>query len=538
MGPINCAMKRLGSSSFFDVIIIGSGVGGLATALYLPQTFQVAVVSKTCLKSNATYMAQGGIAAAIGCGDDPNLHEEDTLKAGHGLNLREAVHILTSEAPNSIEDLLQWGMSFDKLNGKFHFALEGAHSRHRILHANGDATGESLWMTLYQRALERENIVFLPNMYAIDLLGEEKVNGVKLVDEECCVWHLYGSFVVVATGGVGQLYEVTSNPPSSTGDGIAMAYDSGAEITDMEFEQFHPTLFFSANYSDMFLISEAVRGAGAVLLNIAKEPFMYRYDPLGDLAPRDIVVRAIHTEMKRLHARHVYLDLRPVGENKLRAEFPGLVSRLQQKGLDPSKDLIPVVPAAHFTMGGIKVDLWGRSSVKGLYAVGECACTYAHGANRLASNSLLESLVFARRVAQNIAEHGIWHYDKALEPCSEELIGRFPNYNEQTENLRRSMQAFMGIARDESGLTLFMSELNRLKESLPKNENSRQTIELLKKVTVCSLMARTAFWRKESRGAHFRCDHPTEDCSYRKHFVVSKQGEREIDAKAVEDYGW
>ena len=523
---------------FFDVVIIGSGVGGLATALYLPKQLKVAVISKGSLNENSTFMAQGGIAAALDCGDSPELHEEDTLNAGHGLSLKESARVLTWEAPHVIEDLVRWGMPFDKVQEDFHFALEGAHRRHRILHANGDATGESLWETLYRQALNRGNIVFLPNMCAIKILVAEEAYGVVLLGEGVHVMKLFCSSLVVATGGVGNLYEFTSNPPSSTGDGIAMAYDAGADITDMEFEQFHPTLFFSENPNHVFLISEAVRGAGAVLLNTNGDYFMHSYDPRGDLAPRDVVGRAIHSEMKKCHSNHLYLDLRPVGLKRLKTEFPMLLSRLQQEGLDPSKDLVPVAPGAHYTMGGIKTDLWGRTSVKGLYAVGECACTYVHGANRLASNSLLEGIVFGKRVAQNIAGDSLQRHKVHSGGICQIAKGNFPKHDEVIRILKQGMQTNMGIERNGDGLSRFMSELDELLEWIQYSERCKQGLELLQRITVCKLMVRSALWREESRGAHFRSDFPEEDPMFRKHLVVNKRGQREINAEVVEKYEW
>lgn len=522
----------------FDVVIIGSGVGGLATALYLPEQLKVAVVSKGPLNENSTFMAQGGIAAALSREDSPELHEEDTLIAGHGLSLKEAVHVLAWEAPHIIEDLVSWGMPFDKSGENFHFALEGAHCKHRILHANGDATGESLWQTLYRQALNRGNIVFLPNMYALRILGTEEANGVVLMDESANVTKLLCSFLVVATGGVGNLYEFTSNPPSSTGDGIAMAYDVGADVTDMEFEQFHPTVFFSENPNHVFLISEAVRGAGAVLVNSYGELFMHNYDDRGDLAPRDVVGRAIHNEMKKCHSNHLYLDLRPVGLQRLRREFPMLLSRLQQEGFDPTKDLVPVAPGAHYTMGGIKTDLWGRTSVKGLYAVGECACNYVHGANRLASNSLLEGMLFAKRTAQSIAENSMHGFksDSGGVLCIAKRD--FPEYDEVIKVLKHGMQTNMGIERNGDRLNQFISELDELLELIHHSQICKQGLELLQKITVCTLMTRAALWREESRGAHFRSDFPEEDPMFKKHLVVNRRGQREINAEVVENHEW
>lgn len=393
-----------------DFLVIGSGIAGLYTALELSKLGEVEIVTKENIAESNSHYAQGGIAAVCSVFDSFELHIDDTLKAGAGLCRREAVEHMVKEGPERIKDLLEIGCNFDRQAGELDLTKEGAHSRRRILHAGGDATGREISQSLVDQVLSSEKITVRENTFMIDLIKrefEEKealIKGALLVEESADEQLIIlADAVIIAAGGCGQLYRNTSNPKVTTGDGIAAAYRAGAEIMDMEFMQFHPTILYNPEGS-RFLISESVRGEGGLLLNAEGERFMERYHELAELAPRDIVSRAITAEIKNSSAPCVYLDMRHQDKNYLKERFPTIYQELVEEGFAMESDLIPVIPAAHYLMGGIKTDLNGLSSLKGLYCCGEAACTGAHGANRLASNSLLEALVFAKRICEYLKE--------------------------------------------------------------------------------------------------------------------------------------
>ena len=410
-----------------DAIVIGSGVAGLTTALYLRQLGRsVLLVTKAKVDEGSTKWAQGGIAAALGPGDSPTEHRSDTLVAGAGLCNVDAVEVLVNEGPDAVRQLMSYGAQFDRLeSGEIALTREGGHHRDRILHAGGDATGLEVSRTLVATVKEDPGIKIYENAIAIDLVKDKNDNAIGIT------LHVIGSgsrdgvglalapAVVIATGGLGQVFSQTTNPAVSTGDGVALALRAGAIVSDVEFIQFHPTVMWrdDAGLGQQPLISEAVRGEGAILLNDVGEKFMENVHPLKDLAPRDIVAREIVKQMKKRNISHVWLDATQIKDFPTR--FPTIYESCQSHGIDPEKQFIPIAPASHYASGGVKVDLNGATNINGLYACGESANTGAHGANRLASNSLLEGLVFGRRIAKHIAANILKREIKDSEIVSE-----------------------------------------------------------------------------------------------------------------------
>ncbi|MGE5598809.1 MAG: L-aspartate oxidase, partial [Bacteroidota bacterium] len=382
-----------------DFVVIGSGLAGLYTALKLAKLGRVSLVTKAGLEESNTFFAQGGIAAAIDPADSPELHFQDTLAAGAGLCRAEAVEVLVNEGPDQVRELIALGVPFDRGSHGVALTREAAHSRRRILHALGDATGRAISRVLAERVRENPAVeIWEHTLVTALLLAKGRCAGAEAVAGDGRRRLFVGGATVLCTGGTGQLYTVTTNPRVATGDGIALAYQAGAQVVDMEFMQFHPTAL-SLPGAPHFLISETVRGEGGVLRNERGVRFMPAYHELADLAPRDVVSRAIARELAGSGADHVYLDLSALTPERIKTRFPNICETCRQYGLDITKDPIPVAPAAHYMMGGVATDLWGRSTLPGLFACGEVACTGVHGANRLASNSLLEDLVFANRIA-------------------------------------------------------------------------------------------------------------------------------------------
>ncbi|MBE0415954.1 MAG: L-aspartate oxidase, partial [Dehalococcoidia bacterium] len=388
----------------YDYIIVGSGIAGLYTALLAREQGSVLILTKGSIDECNTKYAQGGIAAAIGHGDSAELHFQDTIAAGAGLCDPDAVRILVEEAPDRITDLINFGVPFDTVDGAVALAREAAHSVPRILHAGGDATGEHIEVTL-SRMARLAKIVIMEYCLATEIIVEDGVvKGVRACDcRTGSVEEFRCKSVILATGGVGRLFKFTTNPDISTGDGIALAYNAGAEITDMEFFQFHPTALRLPGVTP-FLISEAVRGEGGILRNAEGRQFMFDYSPEGELAPRDIVARGILSEMKKTGSDRVFLDVTHLPPHKVSARFPHIYRFCLDHGLDIISSPIPIAPAAHYMMGGVKTNAWGETNIEGLFAAGETACTGVHGANRLASNSLLEVIVFAKRIIQKATE--------------------------------------------------------------------------------------------------------------------------------------
>ncbi|HEY8883816.1 MAG TPA: L-aspartate oxidase, partial [Chloroflexota bacterium] len=385
----------------FDLIVVGSGLAGLSAALLAATYGDVLLLTKARLADSNTAFAQGGIAASLAPGDSPEIHYQDTMVAVDGLGDPRAIRALVEEGPGCVEELIALGVPFDRTDGEIAFTREGAHSQPRVLHAGGDATGARIEATMVERVRAARRVTIREDALVTDLLLDGgRVAGVRLLNgERNQLREAHGRAVLLATGGAGQLFAHTTNPVVATGDGIAAAWRAGALLADLEFYQFHPTALALPG-APRFLISEAVRGEGGILRNRAGERFMLRYDPRAELAPRDVVARSIVFEMQRTGDPSAYLDVRQLGASHVRARFPTISRVCSEFGIDIGHDLIPVAPAAHYLMGGIRTDLWGQTSLPGLYASGECACSGVHGANRLASNSLLETLVFSVRAVQ------------------------------------------------------------------------------------------------------------------------------------------
>ncbi len=508
----------------YDLVVVGSGIAGLYAALQAHEAgARVLVVTKGGIGEASTRYAQGGIAAAVGPDDDPADHLRDTVEAGAGLVDEEAARILCFEAAPRIADLVRYGVSFDSTNGEVALGREAAHSRARILHARGDATGLEIELSL--SSLAQREVAILEHTFATRILAEDHhAAGVEVfVRSEGTRRIFTAPRVVLATGGAGQMYRTTTNPPVSTGDGVALAYECGAEVMDMEFTQFHPTALVLPG-RPVFLISEAVRGEGAQLFNTRGERFMPRYDPeRAELAPRDVVARAALKEMLDCGSDHVLLDVTAHSAEWLAARFPSIYARCLESGLDMAKDRIPVSPAAHYTMGGVRTNSWGETTLPGLFAVGETACTGVHGANRLASNSLLETVVFAHRAVERLL-----HPPEPAPPPEAEtpeaihLAAPSPNGPAPTtQEVKDLMWREVGIVRTADGLRSAVDQLRRWASAVPQPRD-REGYELRSILTCARLAAEAAILREESRGAHFRTDFPWPREQWRRHIVFRR----------------
>jgi L-aspartate oxidase len=502
-----------------DFLVVGAGVAGLRAAIELAQAGEVLVVAKDSLRESSSEYAQGGIAVALSDDDEVELHEQDTLAAGDELCDRGAVHTLVEEGPAAIQQLIAWGAEFDREGPKLAFGREGAHSRRRILHAQGDSTGREIARTLYHKAASFHNVRFRSYTAITDLLIDGgAVAGVVACDSRTrSLAPLPARAVLLATGGLGRVFLKTTNPDVATGDGVAAAYRAGAEISDIEFVQFHPTALHVEGAPN-FLLTEALRGEGGRLRNASGERFMQRYHPLEELAPRDIVARSIVAEMQRTGSPHVFLDMTHLPAEHVKARFPRVHETCLRYGVDITRDLTPVHPAAHYAMGGVRTDLEGRTSLPRLFAAGEVAATGVHGANRLASNSLLEALVFGARAGRKMRE---WAGARILQPPSLPPP-EFPDISE--EELRRLAWENCGILRSGEGLA---AALDRV-ESVPMRPcpyPNRALFELRGMREIVRLIARCGLARKESRGAHYRTDYPEKNPAYRKHSRVSRNNE-------------
>jgi len=504
-----------------DFLIIGSGIAGLRAAIELGNHGKVMIVTKDRYFESSSSYAQGGIAVVIGEDDTPEYHIEDTLKAGSGLCKKDAVKVLVEEGPELVSELIKWGARFDRDKGQFLIGLEGAHSRRRILHFK-DSTGEEIVKVLREKALENPNIAKLPKHFVIDIIirDDNRCAGAILLNEENGeVFPVIAKATIIATGGAGQIYLRTSNPPGATGDGMAIASRSGAKLIDMEFVQFHPTAFALPG-APSFLITEALRGEGAILRNNKNKRFMPAYHPLGELAPRDEVSRAILREMNKSRGDYVFLDATNIKSSLLKERFPTAFSACLRFGLDITKDLIPVSPSAHFMIGGIETDIRGRTSVNGLFSSGEVACTGVHGANRLASNSLLEALVFgaragveAARYAKKVRPKPGNKYKKSdikmeIEKNKSSSPLKTSTLTTISEDLKRIMWENVGIIRSGASMEKAIENIDRLLSAIKGYSLSRKGLELENMLTTARLITLSAIKRKESIGAHYREDFP------------------------------
>ncbi len=521
-----------------DFLVLGSGIAGLSYALEVAPRGTVAVVTKKHRSESNTNYAQGGIASVIDPSDSFASHVEDTLVAGAGLCHRAVVEHVVRQGPHQIKRLVAWGVEFTRSatsGGALDLGREGGHTHRRIVHAR-DMTGREVEQSLLARAKENPNIQFFEDHYAVDLLIRRNADerrrcfGAYVLDPEGRVIPFRATVTCLATGGAGKIYLYTSNPDIASGDGIAMAFRAGADVANLEFMQFHPTCLYHP-LAKNFLISEAVRGEGGVLVLATGETFMERYHPRGCLAPRDVVARAIDAEMKRRGDECVFLDISHRDGQYLRERFPGIHQKCLAHGIDITTDPIPVVPAAHYLCGGVVVDERGQSSIDGLYALGEVACTGLHGANRLASNSLLEALVYSEAAARDAARHAFGEdpplpdpWDDSGTTDSQDEVVVTQNWDE----IRRFMWNYVGIVRTNKRLARARRRMDLLLEEI--NEYYRHfrvtpdLVELRNLALVADLMIQSASLRTESRGLHFNLDHPERDPGWERDTVLRRNG--------------
>ncbi len=528
------AMKKV----YTDVLIIGSGIAGVYTALELGDRYDITVITKEEVEISNSVLAQGGIAVSLDKNDSPEEHMRDTLYAGAGLCDEESVDVLVHEAAANIKRVCNFGVQFDKSeNNEKQLALtrEGAHSKNRIIHA-GDATGKEVCDKLIHTLMQRKNVRIEERIWALDLLVEDNIcYGIIAYNEKTGEYTAYyAGIVICASGGYGQLYYYTTNPEVATGDGAAMAYRAGGKLADLEFVQFHPTVLYH-DKNKSFLISEAVRGEGAILRNSKGERFMPKYHELAELAPRDVVSRCIFKEMQKTGDSHMWLDITHKSREYLEKRFPTIFSTCLEYGIDISKDYIPIAPAEHYCMGGIRTGLYGDTSIGRFYACGESACNGIHGANRLASNSLLEGLVFGHRIGACADQ--LIHDDRI------DKIKAMPDFTSKgTKNgsktskeagldpigaiqlLRSTMSSLVGIVRTKEGLTEALEKIEKIEKKADQVQCSvPEEFIAVNDSMLAALVIRSAISREESRGAHYRADFPNTDDAWKRHIIVSKE---------------
>jgi L-aspartate oxidase len=515
---------------YYDVVIVGGGIAGVYTALEIPEKYNIAILTKEGVDISSSVLAQGGIAVSLDKSDSPDIHMQDTLYAGAGLCDEESVRVLVDEAAENINLLCKYGVEFDRSpedKRKLALTREGAHSKNRIIHA-GDATGKEVCDKLIYNVTKRSNVIIYEKTWALDLLVKDGAcHGLIAMEEETekpIVF--YADAVICATGGYGQLYYYTTNPVVATGDGAAFTFRAGGELEDLEFVQFHPTVLYHPE-NKSFLISEAVRGEGAILRNAKGERFMPNYHELAELAPRDVVSRCIFMEMKKTGTENVYLDITHEGKEYLEKRFPNIYSTLQKYGMDMSKDHIPVAPAEHYCMGGIKTNLDGETNIINYYACGEAACTGIHGANRLASNSLLEGIVFGRRIALKVSEmlmnekNNQKHHARFF--VKTERMNKGYNSKEAILSIKQTMTELVGIERTYDTLNEALQRVVEIKKEIADMNNTTFDDYVLQNmVLLAELVIKAAIMREESRGAHYRSDFKETKDEWKVHIVFSK----------------
>jgi L-aspartate oxidase len=509
--------------NYYDYIIVGSGIAGLYTALMAKEYGTVLILTKGGIEDCNTRHAQGGIAAPLDKRDSPEIHYQDTMAAGDGLCDPEAVRILTEEATDRIADLIRLGVPFDTVNGEIALSREAAHSVPRIIHAGGDATGEHIEVTLSRRVLASSIKVLEYCLVTQIVSNNGVVSGVRSIDCRTGLIEEYEcKSVILATGGAGRMFKYTANSEVATGDGNVLAFQAGAEITDMEFFQFHPTAIRIPGLPP-FLISEAVRGEGGILRDIESYAFMPDYTPEADLAPRDVVARSILYQMKKTNSDRVFLDVTHISPHLITTRFPHIYRFCLDHGLDITKQPIPVAPAAHYYMGGVKVNIWGETNITGLFAAGETACTGVHGANRLASNSLLEVIVFSKRILER-TRNG---QNATTNPTSDKKIEyhSLDKYDTQCKvpplnlpNIQALLWDKVGIIRSGDDLKEVAMILYTWQKTLPQLMD-RPSYELNSIIYSARFMTEASLIRKESRGAHYRTDFPESSDNWQKHIV-------------------
>jgi len=530
--------------SSYDVLVIGGGIAGLTAAVGAAPRWHVGLITKGDLDETATFLAQGGIAAAMGDYDSPELHLKDTLEAGVGLCDEDAVRVLVEEGPARVRELEKLGTKFDRRDGKLILASEGAHSVPRVVRAGGDATGSVVASALAEAIISGTRVELHENEFVIDLLMDAgRCVGVISLDRDGELTVSLARAVVLACGGAGQVFAKTTNPLVATGDGQAMAYRAGAVLRDMEFMQFHPTALY-ADENPTLLLTEALRGEGAYLRDDAGKRFMVGSHPRAELAPRDVVVRHMKRVFDRDHTDHVWLDARHLDCAFLRERFPTVYNGLQARGYDLCTELIPIAPASHYFIGGALTDTWGRTSIPGLYACGETASTGIHGANRLASNSLLEGLVFGDRTVRELNRY-LSISDPAVRKVKLDLADEPRNGNppEVVAEKRAAMQLLMndlcGIVRSGAGLDNAAASLEEIEASLALPGLCVPELELFNLLTVAKHIVASAALREESRGVHLRSDFPDrDDVHWRRHVLIERDadtGEQKVSTRSVEE---
>jgi len=518
----------------FDTVVIGSGLAGLSAAYHAARFGTVAIVTKSELDTSNSYYAQGGIAAAIAENDSPQQHLRDTLVSGRGICDRDAVEVLVNEGRERVLELIDLGMKFDKENDHFVLGLEGGHSKRRILHAGGDATGKELTCFKLELVKKKKNIQVFEYVAAVKLLQQKNVvQGVQCYDfttQKNIVFKT--GAVIMATGGLSRIFERSTNPHTATGDGIALAYEAGAQIADLEFIQFHPSALYVPG-KEAYLISEAVRGEGAWLLNHEGERFMKDIHPLAELAPRDVVAYSIFRQIQKSGKKHIFLSLKHLDKEKIRTRFSNIDKHLREYGFDMTEDLLPIAPAAHYMVGGVRTNLDAETNISGLFVCGEVASTGVMGANRLASNSLLECLVFGKRASEKAVKQksSVPKLDLPqpirVEKGNEELFLKYQN------ELAGIMSENLGIVRNKVALKKALERFVEIEKKFASEKGEYNIMKIRNTVTICKLITQSALIREESRGGHIREDFQKENPDFKVHIIQEK--EKEVRYENVRD---